>query len=326
MKLFYHYLKSHLGTVLLYLASQMAILFLCRLYFVPLNDIIYFHVIFSFITLAVSLIFFFRFRQKHLQLSASLHHLEAINWTDEPATSLLEEDYQTILLALTQANQALLTKKNRDYQELLDYYTLWVHQIKTPISSLGLLLQVNPNSQMELELIQIEQYADMALEYVRIDGISSDLVLEYYPVEEIVNQVIKKLSILFIYQKIKLNLHPFELNALTDKQWLSFVIEQIISNALKYTSKGSISIYLLSPQTLVIEDTGIGIQAEDITRIFEKNFTGYNGRKDQKSSGLGLYMSQKILTKLDHRISITSQVNQGTKVYIDLSHENLTIL
>ena len=114
---------------------------------------------------------------------------------------------------------------------------------------------------------------------------------------------------------------------LTDEKWLVFVLEQILSNALKYTKSGSIHIYLSpdAPKTLVIEDTGIGIAAEDLPRIFEKGFTGCNGRTDKKASGIGLYLCRRICRNLSHTITAQSQTDQGTTIRIGMFRESRMI-
>lgn len=112
---------------------------------------------------------------------------------------------------------------------------------------------------------------------------------------------------------------------LTDEKWLSFVIEQLLSNALKYTPSGSITITLEDPLTLCIRDTGIGIAPEDLPRVFEKSYTGYNGRSDKKASGIGLYLCKRICHNLGHTITIESSLDTGTTVRIFLEHESLAI-
>ena len=126
-------------------------------------------------------------------------------------------------------------------------------------------------------------------------------------------------------KKISLDFQPTNYKVLTDEKWLVFVIEQLLSNAIKYTNKGKISIYPLEDKKLVIEDTGIGISKEDIPRIFDKGFTGYNGRTDKKATGLGLYLCKNILDKLSHKISIESEVGVKTKVILDLAMVNVNI-
>lgn len=226
--------------------------------------------------------------------------------------------------------------------EMLDYYSLWAHQIKTPISAMHLLLQSleeeeterpawaeNREKQEELlrslkmELFQTEQYVEMVLSYLRAEDMTSDLVLQWYSLDDVIRQAVRKYSQMFILKKIRLEYRPCGEMVLTDEKWLVFVLEQLLSNALKYTQNGWISIYKEEDGEgrLVIEDTGIGIQKEDLPRIFEKGFTGYNGRMDKKSTGIGLYLCKTICEKLNHRISVTSEAGKGTKIYLGWKRE-----
>ncbi|MFY9434296.1 MAG: ATP-binding protein, partial [Bacillota bacterium] len=193
----------------------------------------------------------------------------------------------------------------------------------TPIAAMRLLLQSEQsetNSELLEQLFKVEQYVEMALQYLRLENISSDLVLKEHSLDTIVKQAVRKYSNSFIRKKIKLNYAELNHNVLTDEKWLVFVIEQILSNALKYTDSGEISIYMDDemPDTLVIEDTGIGIAEEDLPRVFERGFTGYTGRIDKKATGIGLFLCKQILDRLSHTITIESQVGEGTKVKIGL--------
>lgn len=210
-------------------------------------------------------------------------------------------------------------------KEMSDFYTLWVHQIKTPIAALRLLLQTDADnvSGMKGELFKIERYVDVVLNYLRMDDLNSDLLLKHYSLESICKQAVKKYTPLFIQSKLSLKLDGLEHMVLTDEKWTVFVLEQILSNALKYTRKGGIRIFVSKCEKkgvkitrLMVEDTGIGICAEDLPRIYDRAFTGYNGRDDKKASGLGLYLCKMILQKLGHEISIQSQPGQGTTVMI----------
>ena len=172
-----------------------------------------------------------------------------------------------------------------------------------------------PVSDMKMELFKIEQYVEMALNYLRVEDISSDLSFKQYAVDDMVRQVIRKYAKIFISKKIKMNFKPTGRYIVTDDKWFVFVLEQFISNALKYTKKGQISIYM-KEKSLVIEDTGIGIPAEDLPRIFEKGFTGYNGRENKKSTGIGLYLCKNIMDKLQWNITVDLEVGSGTKIYL----------
>lgn len=213
------------------------------------------------------------------------------------------------------------------------YYALWSHQIKTPITSLKLLLeetdggenpQINRYQMLE-EILKIEQYMDMVLHYNRIGDMSKDLVIEDVELQKTVHQVLKKYSILFINRRFQIVVDVPEVRIVSDKKWLTLVIEQILSNAIKYTESGHVRIRAFQEKDLVrlvIEDTGIGIRAEDIDRVFEKGFTGYNGRLDQRASGIGLFLVKKVMDQLKHSITVESRVGEGTKVV--LTFGNLT--
>lgn len=206
---------------------------------------------------------------------------------------------------------------------------MWVHQIKTPIAASRLLLQeeeLNPG-EIQNELFKIEQYVEMVLGYLRTQDLSSDLCLEEVNLDEIIKDQIHKFARIFVGKKLSLDYEGVEETVLTDKKWLGFVIGQILSNALKYTKKGKISIYMSKARshTLVIEDTGIGIRQEDLPRVFEKGFTGYNGREEGRSTGIGLYLSGKIMKKLDHGIRIESELGKGTRVFLELGRKKMDL-
>ena len=248
------------------------------------------------------------------------------------AESRESEMYQELIRQLYEEKKELESSVQIEKQELSDYYSMWVHQIKTPIAALDILLQNTEQmlyqldekemmqetisvSDMKMELFKIEQYVEMALNYLRVEDISSDLVFKKHELDDMVRQVIRKYAKIFISKKIKMDFIPTKACIVTDEKWFIFVLEQIISNALKYTKKGQISIYM-KEKSLVIEDTGIGIPAEDLPRIFEKGFTGYNGRENKKSTGIGLYLCKNIMDKLQWNITADSEVGRGTKIYL----------
>lgn len=250
---------------------------------------------------------------------------------------LSEQDYQNIIKNLKEQNSELKSQERIFKQEMSDYYSMWVHQIKTPIAAMHVLQQTLEEEYQEqkyikeikLELFKIEQYVEMVLTYLRMGEMSGDLKFEKYSLDAIVRQVIRKYSQMFILRKIHLQYAKTSQCIVTDEKWLQFVLEQVLSNVLKYTKDGGmIFIYTEEKENkkcLVIEDSGIGIQAEDLPRVFEKGFTGYNGRADKKSTGIGLYMCKKIMERLNHQIWIESEIDKGTKVYLDLAREEWTI-
>lgn len=215
-----------------------------------------------------------------------------------------------------------------ELQEKQDFFALWTHQIKTPIAALNLLLQGEKQdvAACRQELFKIESYVEMALNYLRFEEMSNDLVLERNSLEQLVRQVVKKYAAIFIYNHISVQLEHLDYTVLTDEKWFCFVLEQILSNALKYTKQGSVKISAEEIENglqVLVQDTGIGIKREDLPRIFEKGFTGYNGRMDKKASGLGLYLCKGVCEKLGHEIRVVSEEGEGTTVILTLQLEKV---
>lgn len=212
-------------------------------------------------------------------------------------------------------------------RQQLDYYTVWAHQIKTPIAACSLLLEELPESdlrrELDTELFKIKQYTDYVLHYLRVETFHQDLLPKAVSVRFVINELLKKYSIFFIRKQLHLELHVSEqLILFSDEKWLSVLLEQLLSNCLKYTPPGqSILIYQLGRQ-LVIGDTGIGIRSEDRTRIFERSFTGYNGHGQTVSSGLGLYLAGVIAERLHIRIHLSSEPSVGTLYSLSLPLPN----
>lgn len=242
------------------------------------------------------------------------------------AEDMVEESYRQIVIMLRKKRRQMENDMNARYTDRIDYYTLWAHQIKTPITSLKLILQnedTGRSRQMLSELFSIEQYVEMVLCYLRLDSDSTDYVLKEYSLDEILRPAVKKFAGQFIGKKLSLNYEPVKTQVLTDAKWLSFVAEQVISNAVKYTKKGGITIYMEEQETLCISDTGIGIAPEDLPRIFEKGYTGCNGHGEPRSSGIGLYLCRRICSNLGHTIAAESRIGQGTLIRIGLKRRKL---
>ena len=244
----------------------------------------------------------------------------------------IEEEYQCFIQGLIYYFNTVLNKNSNKFRDMEEYYTMWVHQIKTPIAAIKLLLQEKSGefdvSYEQMQLFKIEQYAEMALQYMRLGSESTDFVIKKVNVHNVVKETVHKYAKMFIQKKIKLDFQEFDVCVVSDEKWLGFVIGQILSNAIKYTHKGSVLIYVqyrnhtdtgmgqIQEPVLVIEDTGIGINSSDLPRICEKGYTGYNGHDDKLSTGIGLYMCNKIIDKLSHRMEIESEEGKGTKVSI----------
>ncbi len=236
-----------------------------------------------------------------------------------------DADYQAIIRRLQEEQRQQENSMNRRYGDMVEYYTVWAHQIKTPIAAMKLTLQ-NEDSplsrRLSEELFRIEQYVEMVLTFLRLDSSSTDYVFREYDLDGIVRQAVRKFSTQFINKKVRLAYETAPVRVVTDEKWLLFVVEQVLSNAVKYTpSGGSVTIGWEQPQTLCIRDTGIGIAPEDLPRIFEEGYTGYNGRSDKKASGIGLYLCRRICRNLGHTISAESTLGQGTVIRIGLEQE-----
>lgn len=324
-KLWALYIRDRLKVILLLGVMAGIFAFVFSLYELPAEPVWYAILLCLFIGIIYLLLDFLAFRKKHHQLFKLQDSLNLSLDQLPPALSLPEEDYQELIRLLYEEKAQLTHAGDKAVREMVDYYTMWAHQVKIPISALSLLLneENQDNSAMKAELFKIEQYVEMVLYYVRLESLASDYVLNSYDLDKIIRQAVRKYSRLFIQKGIALDYQGLNEQVLTDEKWFLFVIEQLLSNAIKYTKAGKISIYMRPGKQLVIEDTGIGIPKEDSYRIFEKGFTGYNGRLDKKSTGLGLYLSKRILTKLSHPIEVESQVDVGTKLIIGLERQDM---
>lgn len=223
--------------------------------------------------------------------------------------------------------------------QMRDYYSMWVHQIKTPISAMKLLLEAEREELGQLmcddeqsqyllsdnmdsfedELFRIEEYVSMALQYQRVSSTENDFVLEKVSVDGVIRDTIKKYAKIMIRRHIGINYSGTGQEVYTDGKWLAFMLEQILSNAIKYTPQGVVTIETAEEKDrffITIKDTGIGIKAEDLPRVFEKGYTGYNGHADKKATGIGLYLCRQMADKLGHTIRMESEIGKGTKVWI----------
>ncbi|MBE7003335.1 MAG: HAMP domain-containing histidine kinase [Ruminococcaceae bacterium] len=296
------------------------------LYRLPLGAVGYPALVSLVLWLVYALLRGIRAVQKHQTLSALTAALTEDMLPD--AATVDDADYRRIIALLREARRTQELGAARKYADMVDYYTLWAHQIKTPIASMRLTLQNEDtplSRRLTAELGRVERYVEMVLAYLRLDADATDYVLRECELDPIVRGAVKKFSGEFIERRLSLDLRPTNLRVLTDEKWLAFVLEQLLSNALKYTPAGRVSIYLESPATLCVADTGIGVAPEDLPRIFEQGFTGYNGRADKQASGLGLYLCRRVCQNLGHTISAESEPGRGTVIRLDLSCKKLTV-
>ena len=326
MKLFMQYLRQK-WRVLAAFTLFAAVLAVCfALYRLPLRAVWYPLALCAALGLSLLTADFLHLRRRH----ETLCRLRA---APDPAqlpspAGICEEDYQALVRALDERARRAETETDARMRAMIDYYTLWAHQIKTPIAAMRLLLQdADTDEQRALleQLQSVEQYVEMVLGYLRLESPSSDYVIRNYALDDIVRQAVRKFASQFIRRKLRLEYAPLNVSVITDEKWLLFVIEQVLSNALKYTRSGTVSITLEAPKTLCIRDTGIGIAPEDLPRVFEKGYTGSNGRTDKRATGIGLYLCRRILAKLGHSITIVSTPGVGTTVRIVLEQDALEV-
>lgn len=267
---------------------------------------------------------FMHFVRRHRELQRIKNHIDlTLDNLPEPET-VKERDYQELLKEMLWRKNQNINEIKTSKNEITEYVTIWTHQIKTPLTAMQLIAaesEETVKTEVMPCLLEMEQYIDMMLQYLRLEGSGTDYVLTEYRVKSMVNQAVKYFARIFISKGIQVRIEiPEEMKVVTDEKWMVFVLKQLISNALKYTKGGSITISMDRNQILCIEDTGIGIAPEDLPRIFERGYTGYNGRRDKKATGLGLFLVDRILKQLKHDVKITSEVNVGTKVFIDLGN------
>lgn len=317
----FSYLKRHYKLIILLavFASVFALVFL--LYGLPTEPVLYA----GGLCLLLGLIAFFfglwRYSVRHRRLRQLISIAElGVDRLPDPSGAV-EEDYQELCRTLYGEMLEQRAQADSARRDMEDYCTLWAHQIKTPLAALRLLLENDRGENAEAlraELFKTEQYVDMVLQYVRLGSDSNDLVIRSCELDGLIRACLRKYARLFALKDLSFSFEETGLTVLTDEKWLSFVIEQVFSNSLKYTSSGRIDIFA-EGQTLFIEDTGIGIRPEDLPRVCEKGYTGAGGRADKKSTGIGLFLCKKAMDMLGHGFTLTSSVGVGTKVAIDLS-------
>lgn len=303
------------------------------------QDVVYAAVLDAILLLITVLVGFFRYSSKVKALSNALKRPVEEQAQLPEATDDVEILYHGLL-----ENQSIARSESESsaairQSQMRDYYSMWVHQIKTPISAMKLLLEVEREELGQLicddeqsqyllsdnmdsfedELFRIEEYVSMALQYQRVSSTENDFVLEKVSVDGVIRDTIKKYAKIMIRRHIGINYSGTRQEVYTDGKWLAFMLEQILSNAIKYTPQGFVTIETAEEKDrffITIKDTGIGIKAEDLPRVFEKGYTGYNGHADKKATGIGLYLCRQMADKLGHTIRMESEIGKGTKVWI----------
>lgn len=327
MRVFYWYCKDYIYWMLFLFLSFLILSFLSFLYQLDIEILLYGTLLCLFFFLVLMGMDFFRYKKRHDQrVAIKTEAIDQVLDLQDPTLTGIE--YQMLLQKVEQARLDAINKNEEEFQEHMDYFTLWIHQVKLPISAMQLLLEEeNPSKEnLKSQLLRINQYTDMVLAYLRMNASETDFVFKEIDLDDAIRQSIRYFASEFIARNISLTFKETHLFVLSDEKWLVFVLEQILSNALKYTKQhGQIKIYLQGDRKLIIEDNGIGIQASDLPRIFEKGYTGYNGRQDKKASGLGLYLCKEICQKLSCEISIDSQPGCYTKVGLKFDQSYKTV-
>ena len=324
MEILKSYLKKNIKVYILFVVFITIFFIMFYLYNLPLEALVYTGSFCFLAALVASFSDFVNYRESYKKLKFLekniLNDLE-----DLPKSLDIRIDYYHKIIEKLYEELEKLTQENRQKNtDMVDYYSMWVHQIKTPIAAMNFLLDNEEIDRkiLQQELFKIERYVEMVLTYIRLDSISSDYVITKINLDEVVKDSVKKYATIFINKKIKLNYVSHETMVISDKKWLSFAFEQILGNSVKYSNaNGEITIETCENK-LIIEDNGMGIKEEDLPRIFEKGFTGFNGRYEKKSSGLGLYLCKKTLDKLGHHIEISSKVGEGTRIEITFPKED----
>ena len=313
------YLKSRLKVLVLLVVVEGIFVSSYFLFDLPAVTVLYPLVLSSVAILIAGVIDFLIVFNKHGRLKRN----------DLPQTSgPLEKDYQEIINKLKEEQEYSRQKTTSDFNNMVEYYTVWAHQIKTPIASMRLQIQSVDSDlarRLDGDLNRIEAYVEMVLTFLRLDSDSTDYVIRKIDLDAVIKPAIRKFARDFISKKLTMDFEPTEYKVLSDDKWLSFVIEQVLSNAVKYTKKGGIKVYMDEPGILCIEDTGIGISAEDLPRVFENGYTGFNGREDKRASGIGLYLCKRICDNLGHKIYAESEPGVGTKIRIDMNIKEIGI-
>lgn len=325
MKVFISYLRYSITSLLLLCIFSLVFTAVSLLSGLSFGNTLYSLGLCLFISAIFIWVRFSRFRARHRKLCEMrdrvIYTLDGLG----DGENLIERDYTELVHAVFDEKTRVSALSAEKETNLTDYYGMWTHQIKTPLAAMRLILQSEEPDRDSLahELFLTEQYADMAMQYLRADSSSTDYLIKKCALDGIVRRAVRKFAPLFIRKKIHLNYIPTDETVLTDEKWLLFVIEQVLSNSLKYTPEGGNISVSTQDGVLCITDDGIGIKSEDVPRVFDKSYTGYNGRIDRKSSGIGLYLCKKVCDRIGHGIYLDSEEGKGTTVKIDLNSDNL---
>ena len=309
------FFKEYGAWYLLY--GLLSLLFFLTFYLYRL-PLVYFQTSFIFVStilILLSLGLYYRFYQKmtSLHFFLAVANLDNLNQLEQPS----DKAYQKIIVALIQKEAEAALVYQSDQDKIQQMIKLWSHQMKIPLATLSLMEQTNQldKESVRQQIMRLENNLSRLMNYIKFNQNQSDFRFESVSMRDVLVDLVKKNQVLYRQKDLSLTIEG-DWILKSDKKWLSFSLAQILDNAIKYNKPGGKVSIRIQDKSVCIKDTGIGILAEDIPRIFEEGFTGYNGHEHQKATGLGLYMTKQILNHLEFDISIQSQVDQGTKVLI----------
>ena len=297
------------------------------LFDVQMQIILFALLMWAFILLIAGFLDYLKFSRK----SKLLRSLESENipLTEFEPNDWIEKEYVRLLNREYEAKRAAVEKDSFRYDETVDYFTIWAHQIKTPISAISLVAENLPDDDTRVDIkngiTDISDYVDMVLNYLRLDAESNDLVFDKVDMNSVIKQLLRKFSSQFIGRGINIEYKPSDISVTTDEKWISFILGQLLSNALKYSKRGSTITIELTSEYVKIKDRGIGISSEDLPRIFEKGYTGYNGRQDKKSTGIGLYLVKRACDLIGYEIKIESKLGEWTDATVSFGKEEIDV-
>ena len=321
------YIKDKIVYILMYIVLLITILFLLYMFKVPLTLIISVTIVMTIFIIGIILYDYF------IKMRFYNNFIDNLNQLDKKylITAIINKpsfiEGQILYDSLYEIDKSMYeeieTYKN-SINDFKEYIEMWIHEVKLPIASSTLMLhnkKPDSNKKIKEQINRIENYVEQVLYFVRSENLEKDYLIRTYNLEEIVNKVIRKNKESLLLRRISIEIDDIDKLILSDSKWLEFIINQIVSNSIKYSKTSNSKIKFNSKTKeefiiLQIEDNGIGINEKDINKVFNKSFTGENGRNISSSTGMGLYLVNKLCTKLGHKITIESEVDKFTKVSI----------
>lgn len=321
------YIKDKIVYILMYIVLLITILFLLYMFKVPPTLIISVTIVMTIFIIGIILYDYF------IKMRFYNNFIDNLNQLDKKylITAIINKpsfiEGQILYHSLYEIDKSMYeeieTYKN-SINDFKEYIEMWIHEVKLPIASSTLMLHNNKpdsNKKIKEQINRIENYVEQVLYFVRSENLEKDYLIRTYNLEEIVNKVIRKNKESLLLKRIAIEIDDIDKIILSDGKWLEFIINQIVSNSIKYSKKSNSKIKFNSKTMddfiiLQIEDNGIGINEKDINKVFNKSFTGENGRNISSSTGMGLYLVNKLCTRLGHKITIESEVDKFTKVSI----------